>query len=71
MGPAEGLRDGAGASSGVVEVVIPFEGIGLKNPPVIGQMALGMLRSPITGIVEQGGRRTVAAKGAIVTDIGP
>src|SRR3546814_3739714 len=68
MGPAAGLQHRPRHARRSIELAVAAIGIGLQHAGPVPEMRLGMLATPVAGIVEDRRRRLGAGEGPVVAD---
>src|ERR1700759_4240113 len=71
VAPARRLDNRRGLPPGIIETVEARERIGLHDAGVTGEMFAGMIAGAVARVVEHRRGRILAAKRAVVADIGP
>src|SRR6476659_7943051 len=71
MAPARRLGDWAGPAPSVIEITKPGISIGLEDPGIAGEMAIGMFTAPVAGVREHRCGRVGAGERPVVPDIKP
>ena len=71
MDPACRFDERAGLAAGFVQLVVAGEGVGLKDPGIVGEMRLRVRAGPIARVIEHRRRRIRSAERAIVAHIHP